>query len=87
MLGPRDAELRPQAHRAATSVLLNLSEGLPSFSRGLRHRYFTTARGSVFEVAAAVDAAAALGLIEAEAAEEVAGLCDRLSAMLFRLMR
>ena len=84
-LGLKDAELRSQATRAAASVLLNLSEGLPSRSAALRGRYFTTARGSAYEVAAAVDAAAALGLADATAVGEVLALCDRVSAMLYRM--
>ncbi len=84
-LGLKDAELRSQATRAAASVLLNLSEGLPSRSAGLRGRYFTTARGSAYEVAAAVDAAAALGQADAAAVAEVLALCDRVSAMLYRM--
>ncbi len=84
-LGVRDAELRSQATRAAASVLLNLSEGLPSRSTGLRRKFFTTAQGSAYEVAAAVDAAAALGVADAAAVVEVLALCDRVSAMLFRM--
>ena len=64
---------------------LNLSEGLPSRSVGLRGRYFTTAQGSAYEVAAAVDAAAALGMADAEAVGEILALCDRVSAMLYRM--
>ena len=84
-LGLKDAELRSQATRAAASVLLNLSEGLPSRSAALRGRYFTTARGSAYEVAAAVDAAGALGMADAAAVGEILGLCDRVSAMLYRM--
>ncbi len=84
-LGLKDAELRSQVTRAAASLLLNLSEGLPSRQAGLRARYFTTARGSAYEVAAAVDVAAALGLVGEQPAAQIMELCDRVSAMLYRM--
>ena len=84
-LGVRNAELRSQVTRASTSLLLNLSEGLPSRSAGLRRKFFTAAQGSAYEVAAAVDAAAALGVADAAAVAEVLALCDRVSAMLYRM--
>ena len=51
-----DRELRDQATRAAKSVLLNLSEGLP-FEQpgGTRRRHFTLALGSLHELAAALE--------------------------------
>jgi four helix bundle protein len=77
-----DAELRDQARRASKSAFLNLAEGLPADSPGLRRRAFSLAQGSLCESAAALDLAAALGLApEAEAAALV-GLAARLKAML-----
>jgi len=77
-----DAELRDQVRRASKSAFLNLAEGLPSDSPGLRRRAFALAQGSLCESAAALDLAAALGLVpEAEAAALV-GLAARLKAML-----
>ncbi len=84
-LGVKDAELRGQVARAAASLLLNLSEGLPSRSAAMRGRYFASARGSAYEVAAAVDVASALGLIAEADAAAVLALCDRVSAMLYRM--
>ena len=82
-----DAELRDQATRDAKSALLNLAEGLPSDLPGTRRRYFRHADGSVHEVAAALDCAAAIGALpEAVAAEGVA-LCARLRALLRGLLR
>ena len=43
------------------------------------------ALGSAYEVAAAVDAAAALGVADKAAVSEVLALCDRVSAMLSRM--
>ena len=79
-----DAELRDQATRAAKSALLNLAEGLP-LSQGARQRHLTIARGSVNEVAAAVDAAEALGQLGPDETRAILALCDRLGAMLWRL--
>ena len=56
-----DAELRDQANRAAKSCFLNLSEGLPSHQDGIRKRHFAASRGSLCELAAAIDLAASLG--------------------------
>lgn len=84
-LGVKDAELESQVTRAAKSLLLNLAEGLPSRSAGLRRRFFATAKGSAYEVAAAVDAAALLGVANRDAVAEVLHLCDRVSAMLSRM--
>ena len=77
-----DAELRDQARRASKSAFLNLSEGLPSDSTPMRRRYVSSAAGSVCETAAAVDLAAALGLIDDFVSREVLGLCVRLKQML-----
>ena len=77
-----DSELRDQARRASKSAFLNLSEGLPSDSTPMRRRYFSSAAGSVCETAAAVDLAAALGLIDDFVSREVLGLCVRLKQML-----
>ena len=80
--GIRDTELRDQALRASKSAFLNLSEGLPGDSAPMRRRYFASAAGSVCETAAAVDLAAALGLIDENLAEEILSLCVRMKQML-----
>ena len=78
----RDSELRDQAMRASKSAFLNLSEGLPGESAPMRRRYFASAAGSVCETAAAVDLAAALGLIDDSVARAVLALCVRMKQML-----
>jgi four helix bundle protein len=79
------ADLRSQMVRAAESVVLNLAEGVGR-SGGDRLRSFQTARGSLFEVAAALDlAGVALGprpILTAAQAETRA-----VAAMLSRLTR
>ncbi len=89
-----DRELREQATRAAASVLLQLSEGLPLESQAARRKYFNEAKGSVCEVAAAVcevaaavDVAAELGVARGEEVTEILALAGRVKQMLWRLSR
>ncbi|MBL8739509.1 MAG: four helix bundle protein [Myxococcales bacterium] len=82
-----DAELRDQATRAAKSVFLNVSEGLPDTQLGVRRRHFTIARNSLCEVAAAVDLAVASGALPAAVAGELVGRIQRVAALLSGLMR
>ena len=80
-----DAELRDQANRAAKSCFLNLSEGLPSHQDGIRKRHFAISRGSLCELAAAIDLAVALGAIDDVAAREIDVVSERLIKMLHKL--
>jgi len=82
-----DRELREQATRAATSVLLQLSEGLPLEGQAARRKYFNEAKGSVCEVAAAVDVAAALGVARTEEVAEILVIAGLVKQMLWRLSR
>ena len=82
-----DRELREQATRAAASVLLQLSEGLPLGSQAARRKYFNEAKGSVCEVAAAIDVAAALGVARNEEVGEILVIAGRVKQMLWRLSR
>jgi len=82
-----DAELRDQASRAAKSALLNLAEGLPSDRPGTRRRYFLSADGSVHEVAAALDCAAAIGALDEGVAQEGIALAARTRALIRGLLR
>jgi four helix bundle protein len=77
-----DAELRDQATRAADSVFLNLSEGLPSDAPGVRRRHFSIANGSLHELVAALDLAAAIGALAPEPAAEAQALALRVKRML-----
>ena len=81
------AELRDQAERAAISVFLNASEGLPNDSVPMRRRYFTTARNSLFELVAAVDLAATLGAMSVEDAAAAQAIAWRVRGMLVALLR
>ena len=82
-----DRELRDQATRAAASALLQLSEGLPLEGQAARRKYFNEAKGSVCEVAAAVDVAAALGVARAADVEHILALAGRVKHMLWRRSR
>ena len=77
-----DADLADQLRRAATSVLLNLAEGQKS-SNGNKLRHYKIAQDSAQEVAGALDAAEAWGIIVA--APEDRALLDRLLALLWKL--
>jgi four helix bundle protein len=77
-----DRELRSQVTRAAASVLLQLSEGLPLEGQAARRQYFNIATGSVCEVAAAVDAAAALGVARQAEVDVILELAGRVRQML-----
>ena len=82
-----DAELRDQATRAAKSVFLNISEGLPDTQLGVRRRHFGIARNSLCEVAAAVDLAAAVAALSVGVAGELVGRMQRVATLLAGLLR
>jgi four helix bundle protein len=81
-----DRELRDQATRAAKSTFLRLSEGLPNDGAAMRHKYFTEANNSLHELCAAMDLAATIGVVDAEANRGVQGLAVRLKQMLRALL-
>ena len=78
-----EAELRDQARRASKSCFLQLAEGLASPSAANKKRYRAMANGSLFETAAALDLAEALGAEVSEARAHAA----RVYALLGGLMR
>jgi four helix bundle protein len=86
-LGIRDAELRDQATRAASSVFLNLCEGLPDDRGPMRRKYFAQADGSLHETVGAVDLAAAIGAAAEDRAGAVIALASRVRAMIRGLLR
>jgi four helix bundle protein len=83
----RDRELRDQAQRAACSVFLQLSEGLPCDQPAMRANYFGRARDSLFELVAAIDLAQLVGACDAAKASEVTAHALRVRAMLVALLR
>jgi four helix bundle protein len=83
-LATHDPDLTKQLRRAATSILLNISEGNRRRGKDRRH-LFTISLGSADEVGAALDAASALGYIDAAAIAPALALVDRIRAMTYRL--
>ena len=76
--------LADQLRRAASSVALNFSEGYGKSTPADQRRYFRIARGSAYEVAAALDVALGFGAVRAELHGRGKDLCDHLAAMLTR---
>ena len=85
--GIGDRELRDQATRAAKSVLLRLAEGLPHRGQGLRSKYFAESQGSLHELVAAVDVAAAIGAMQVGEARRATALGLRVRHMIGKLQR
>ena len=83
----QDSELRDQATRAAKSCFLNLAEGLPSYQAGIRKRHFAIAIGSIAEVAAAIDLAVALGVVDSNLGSSLLEDANDLSRQLRALSR
>jgi four helix bundle protein len=81
-LPPGHGYLTDQLRRAASSVLLNFAEGYHKPSRREQRRFFAIAIGSANEVAAVIDVARALEVIEPGAHQRVGDLCDHLARML-----
>jgi four helix bundle protein len=79
------ADARDQLRRAAASVPLNIAEGCGKQGRE-RARYLSIARGSVLEVAAALDVLAALRSISAQQHTVARALCERVYAMLTAML-
>jgi len=76
--------LADQLKRASASVVLNFAEGAGKPSPADRRRFFGIARGSAYEVAAAIDVGAELGVISPPLREHTLDLCDHVAAMLTR---
>jgi four helix bundle protein len=80
-----DRDLVRQMKRAASSVALNLAEGLGN-QGGNRELRFQTALGSAREVQACIDVAVAWGYL-GTAQCEAKGIVDRVVAMLCNLVK
>ena len=76
-----------QLLRAATSVVLNVSEGANRMSPGMKRQRYTEARGECGEVATAVELLVAFGLCTPRDAEQLLHLASRVGQMLTRLVR
>jgi len=78
------AFLADQLRRAASSIALNFSEGYGKSTPADQRRFFRIARGSAYEVAAALDIGLAFEAVSAGHHAAGKELCDHLAAMLTR---
>ena len=76
--------LTDQLRRASSGVVLCFAEGYGKSSRAEQRRYFSMARGSACEVAAALDVGDRMGAITAAHRDRGRELCDHLARMLTR---
>jgi four helix bundle protein len=84
-LRARDGDLTRQMVRAASSVTNNLAEGAQRRG-GDRLHHYRVAAGSAAEVRSSLATADAWGYLPSGATREVDALCDRVLAMLYRLL-
>jgi len=81
-----DRVILDQLKRASVSIILNIAEGSGKFSKADKRNFFTTARGSTYEVVAIIDILFDDGIIsEKEMAELYANL-EIVSKMLLGLI-
>src|SRR5690606_24398037 len=78
--------MRDQLVRATASISLNIAEGSGKRSVDDRRRFFTIARGSAMECAAALDIIRVVSKKESEAFDEARGLLMRIVQMLSRMI-
>ena len=79
-----NARLGRQVVEAGSSIPMNVAEGWRRLGKD-REYHYTVAAGSAAEVLAALEFAAAVGFVDAQAAAPAVALLDRELAMLHRL--
>jgi four helix bundle protein len=84
VIARQDADLAKQLRRAASSVPLNLSEGLQRVG-GDRLHLWRVAAGSNAEIKAALKTAIAWRYLDEQAVEAALAFHDRVTAMLFKM--
>ena len=84
---PRSTTLRDQLERAATSIPLNVAEGVGRSTVPDQARFFAVARGSALECVAVWDVLRAQGALSGEAHQQGRRMLTRVVEMLTRLMR
>ena len=82
-----NAQLRDQAERAASSMFLQLAEGLPIEGTGLRRKYFTESHASLHELVAALDLASVSKFMNPAEAAAIIVLAERERRMLRGLLQ
>jgi four helix bundle protein len=84
VIARQDSDLAKQLRRAASSVTLNLSEGLQRVG-GDRLHVWRVAAGSNAEIKAALKTAIAWRYLDEPAVEAALAFHDRVTAMLFKM--
>lgn len=82
-----EAYVRSQLGRASLSIALNIAEGSAKFSKKDRRNFYVTARGSAFECSSVIRILFREGEITAELNDTSLGLLDRISRILYALIR
>jgi four helix bundle protein len=83
----RNAELKDQAERAASSQFLAINEGLPHTSKRMRRVYFERARASLCELVGAMDLSARIGAMDREDEQAAQAIARRVGAIVVGLLR
>jgi four helix bundle protein len=86
MPAKEDFNFKQQIHRAALSIILNISEGASRQTPSERRQYYIIARGSLIEIDSAIQAAADLGYINAGDTFTIAPVMNQLFAMLSKMI-
>jgi len=81
------AILRDQLERASVSIVLNIAEGAGRRGFGEKRRFYSIARGSATECAAALDLLTARGLAKPAACSGARDQLVRIVQMLTKLIR
>jgi four helix bundle protein len=83
----KDFGLRDQIQRAAISIASNIAEGDELGSDKQSIRYFYIAKGSAAELTTQLIIAHEIGHIENEIKDQLVDECDKISAMLSKLIK
>ena len=78
-------DLRSQLSRAASSIVVNLAEGVGRRARAERAHFYSIARGSAMECGAVLDLLRSLGLAPVGPCKEAQWLLVRIVQMLTKL--
>jgi len=83
----KDYGLKDQIRRSSVSIPSNIAEGDESGTDKLSVRYFYIAKGSTAELMTQVIIANEIGYIDNSTKNELLDECDKISAMLSKLIR
>jgi len=81
-----DKAILDQLRRAVVSVVLNIAEGSGKFSRADKRNFFTTARGSTYEVVAIIDILFDDGIVSEKERVDLYADLETISKMLLGLI-